>query len=73
MTNKEFRMRVAATNRKIGDPITEACRLVLIEGLTGYQAWKETGVSQAHISRALRQLRAAKPATHCPKCGGAVR
>jgi hypothetical protein len=49
------------------------CRLVLVDELTAYAASKSTEVSEGSLSRALRQLRAAKPATHCPKCGGAVR
>ena len=43
----------------------EACRRVLVEGATAYQAAKELGLSRSTVSRALKKL----DRSLCPHCG----
>lgn len=72
MTETEFRQRLAATNMRSDSQTAKACRLVLVDGQTAYQASQSIHISHAGVSRALALLRRAKPAEWCPKCGGSV-
>lgn len=68
MTNGEYNKLVKA-HRIRGEMTIKACRLVLVEEMTAYAAFKETGLDQAAISRALARLR--RPL--CPHCGQPMR
>lgn len=60
--------RAADRHRLRGDT-REACRLVLIKGLSNYAAAKKTGVAKSTIGRALARLDRGV----CPTCGQAYR
>lgn len=69
MTETEFKRRIAATRMRHDDLAAEACRLVLVHGKTAYSVFKATGIDQSQISRAIKVIKAAKPARVCAHCG----
>jgi len=70
MTPADFLRALSATRMAPDGATAQACRLVLVDGLTAYAASKQVGVGQPAISRALAKLRAVRC---CPTCGQAVR
>ena len=73
MNALEFARAIAGTGMSMHERTAKACRRVLVDGLTAYAAAKEAELSQANMSRALKMLRNAEPANHCPKCGEALK
>ena len=70
MTSTQFTRALSATRMAPDGATAQACRLVLVDGLTAYAASQQVGVGQAAISRALAKLRSVRC---CPTCGQAVR
>ena len=66
MTAREFE-RLADQHRLRGDT-REACRLVLIGGLSNYAAAQQTGVAKSTIGRALARINRGV----CRRCGQAL-
>ena len=64
MTGREYEKLIKA-QRLRGALTIKACRMVLVDGLTGYAASHATGLHESVISRALARLR--RPL--CPHCG----
>lgn len=54
MKKEEFEKRV--TLAKMKGAQVEACRLVLVDGLTAYSAAQKTGMSEGNLSRSLRKV-----------------
>lgn len=67
MTAREFE-KLADLHRLQGDT-REACRLVLIEKISGYAAAKKTGVAESTISRALKRI----GRDTCRSCGQVIK
>ena len=59
MTNDEFNTALSRTRINANGKPAAAARLVLVDGLTGTAAHKQTGCAQSSISRVLKQLKAA--------------
>ena len=69
MTDKQFRAKALAARLQLDGKTWEACRMVLVDGVTAYKAFQAVGIDQGAISRALAKVREAKPARVCPCCG----
>jgi predicted DNA-binding protein (UPF0251 family) len=67
MISREFE-RLANQHRLRGDT-REACRLVLIKGLSNYAAAKTTGVAKSTIGRALKRVARGV----CRACGQSIK
>ena len=67
MTPSDFRARIAA-HARLGPNTIEACRLVLIHGLTPSEAARDVRIHRSSVTRAIKRI------THdiCPKCGQAL-
>ena len=59
MTPDEYTSALSRTRIDIHGKPAAAARLVLVDGLTGTAAHKQTGCAQSSISRVLKQLKAA--------------
>lgn len=69
---RDFRRRMIAGGFNPKSATAEACRLVMVEQMTAYQASQQAGVDQAAVSRALAKLRKVKPVDECPHCGHSI-
>ena len=70
MTPAQFRVALATTRMAPAGRTTAAARLVLVGGLSHYQASREAGVTIAAINRAVHRLR---PTVRCAHCDGTGR
>ncbi len=68
MTAAEFAVLLATQRPALRPRTAEACRLVLLDGMTGYAAAKQAGVAKSTVGRALARLTHAR----CPSCGQAL-
>ena len=59
MTPDEYNTALSRTRINVNGNPAAAARLVLVDGLTGTAAHKQTGCAQSSISRVLKQLKAA--------------
>ena len=64
LTGREYEKLVKA-QRLRGALTIKACRMVMVDGLTGYSASQATGLHESVISRALTRLERKR----CPHCG----
>ena len=64
LNGREYEKLVKA-QRLRGELTIKACRMVMVGGLTGYAAFRATGLHESVISRALTRLERDR----CPHCG----
>ena len=65
MTPRQFASALAATRMPAEGRTAQACRLVLVDGLSDRQAAAQVGIEPSAVTRARNKL---QPRPECPHC-----
>ena len=66
MTPKQFAQALLVARMRPHTRTSQACRLVLVEGMSHREAARQVGVQASAVNRAVRLL---QPRPRCPTCG----